>query len=582
MTPAAEKVVPRSSPAGAARSAPPPRPPEWPLENFVKTIGKIPAAAGRGLDRLAKVPVLGAVVRFFSSVWVGISILVLIGAYIAIGSGFSDFRAHFEMTDLQFFDAMPMRILLVCLVLDLSIVTLRRIPLTLFKLGPWTVHIGIITLITGSVWYFSQKEEGSVRVYLNQSVSQWYDTTERALFAYPVNPDGSFDTAHPKITPIRNLPIYNQYRPEDGNALNISLANALPGSDAALRIYSYYPCAVLQPAGARAGQPGEKGVGPAIAIKLTTMTDAFNEHWLIADSPAMRLLEFNFPFGFEYLRHPDPQRVKDLQAPFDGPYGLTVRVPKLNFERTYAIKPDEAIAVEGTPYTITPRDLQTMPMLSKGYEGASSTAMTVDVVRKDGDKTFDFQRMCVSRFPELSPDFVMQDGKMVRKQAGVDPDIQIIFHDISRVQNWITEAADGSLTLITRTPEGACTSQPLADKDVSIKVPDMPGGALQVRVSDRTDNAVILMKPDIVPPEQRPARPADHGDSAAFDDQPRGHRRHLEAGRHSCPLFALRADRRAAGRRPAGDCEPAQRQESWPAAGDYAAPASFHADADTV
>ena len=43
--------------------------------------------------------------------------------------------------------------------------------MTLFKMGSWTVHIGILTLITGCVWYFSQKHEGSVRIYLKKTVN---------------------------------------------------------------------------------------------------------------------------------------------------------------------------------------------------------------------------------------------------------------------------------------------------------------------------------------------------------------------------------------------------------------------------
>src|SRR5690348_15400998 len=103
------------------------RPGEWVSERIVKAIGRLPAAAGRFLDRLAKLPPLGPIIRFFSSVWVGIGWLFLLGVYIGIGSGFPNFRAKLEMTDLQFFDAWPMQIILAGLSLSLIVVTLRRI-----------------------------------------------------------------------------------------------------------------------------------------------------------------------------------------------------------------------------------------------------------------------------------------------------------------------------------------------------------------------------------------------------------------------------------------------------------------------
>lgn len=510
---AADNVASRpasSHPPAAAQTAPP----EWAVEQVIKKIGKAPGAAGRALDSLAKVPVLGAFVRFFSSVWLGIFILSLIGVYIAIGSGFPELRAKMEMTDLQFFAWWPMKLLLACLVLDLTIVTLRRIPLTLFKLGSWTVHVGIVTLIGGCVWYFSHKQEGSFRIYLNKSVNYCYDVTERALFAFPVNADGSFDKEHPTITPIPTLPIYYERLPSLKNAIDIKVAGALPGSDATVKIYGYYPCAVLQPdrdpENVRAAAGEEAGVGPGILLALsnrapgTNMMQGMGMQWLYGNTPVKRLLETNLPFVVEYLRQPTPQRVKDLQVSFEGSYAMTVRIPKLNIERTYVVKPDEAIVVEGSPYTLTPRDLQAMPMLSKGYEGTASNALTVDVVRKDGETPFTYQRMCVSRYPELSPDFIDENGKKVRKQGGVDPEIQMVFHDASRAEIWVVEDAGGALTLITRDTRGKSTSQPLAAAPVLVPVEEMRGGVLQIELKNRLENAFVELAPVIVPPEQRP------------------------------------------------------------------------------
>ncbi len=195
---------------------------------------------------------IGVLVRLFSSVLLGITWLALIGIYIGVGSGLPTMRAKLEVTDLQFFDAWPMRILLALLAINLTVVTLRRIPLTLFKLGVWMVHIGILTLVGGSVWYFSHKQEGSVRIFLHQSVGSYFDATERALYAFAVDKNGSPLMSRSTMTPLRTLPIFYEHLKENGNALDIALPAATLGAidpalgGATVRITGYYPAAEME------------------------------------------------------------------------------------------------------------------------------------------------------------------------------------------------------------------------------------------------------------------------------------------------------------------------------------------------
>ena len=145
--------------------------PLWPAERLVSFIGRYPAAVGRMLDRRAarRGPV-GWIVRFFSSVKLGLLWLFLTGGYMALGSGLPALRAYFDVSTMEFFSAPPMIILMTLLCVTLAVVTLRRIPLTLYKLGVWTVHTGIITLVTGCFFYFGLKHEGMVRLFINHTV----------------------------------------------------------------------------------------------------------------------------------------------------------------------------------------------------------------------------------------------------------------------------------------------------------------------------------------------------------------------------------------------------------------------------
>ncbi len=426
-------------------------------------VGRIPAGVGRLLDRLANgPPPIRWFVRAFSSVWLGILWLVLVGAYIAVGSGFASLCAHLEMTDLQFFDAWPMVTLLALLAVNLSIVTLRRIPLTLYKVGVWLVHIGILTLITGCVLYFSQKREGSMRIFLNQSVGAYYDTTERALYLTRMDPANPAQAAGPEImVPLKDLPIYyerlarNPANGLPGKPLDLAIPAAALAPDPQLagltvRITGFYPYADLDEAWT-AGPAGAPPDNPAILVGLRSGS-AEGGQWLVAKRPATRVMEApDIPFAVEYLYHPTAEQLADVTASFMGDEAITVRIPKLKIDRTYVVAPDQPIAVEGSPYTLTPRQIMAMPLRSAGYEGLSTTMLLTEIVRKDARGDFRFDRDVLFRFPERSPDFITTaDGQQKRIQDRVDNDIQLSFHDASRDQFWIVEDDKGQLALPPR------------------------------------------------------------------------------------------------------------------------------------
>jgi hypothetical protein len=69
-----------------------------------------------------------------------------------------------EMTEFEWFHWWPFKWLVAILCLNMSIVTIRKIPLNLLTVGVWTIHAGVIVTVLGCVVYFSQKVEGDVLV----------------------------------------------------------------------------------------------------------------------------------------------------------------------------------------------------------------------------------------------------------------------------------------------------------------------------------------------------------------------------------------------------------------------------------
>jgi hypothetical protein len=144
------------------------------------------------------------------SVIFGIALLAAIAVYVAVGSGLPGVREYFELDELGFFNAWPLKLIMILMVANLATVTIQRIPLTRPRYGVWMVHIGIITLIAGMGIYYSQKVEGTAFLIKGRTVNRYYDRFERALYFQAGG--GVTRVALP------SLPRFNPYSAERGNA----------------------------------------------------------------------------------------------------------------------------------------------------------------------------------------------------------------------------------------------------------------------------------------------------------------------------------------------------------------------------
>ncbi len=449
----------RTNPPQPANAALPAAPQPWLLERLIATIGKVPASIGRFLDRRAQGHgPLRYVVRFFSSVILGLVWLGLTAVYIGLGSGLPQLRAYFDVTTMEFFDAWPMIILMLLLILTLAVVTLRRIPLNIFKLGVWMVHTGIITLIIGCFFYFGMKREGMTRIFLHQKVHTFYDNTDRALYVQSRNSSGT--QAHVMI-PLKSLPIFDQRSPRHGNPLNIPIPSSqLASINPALRhvklkVIGYYPYAVLR----EVPMPRKIAVAPRRPAVLFNLSISGHSggRWLVATSPANRVLDTHSPFGVEYLYLPATRRLRDISTAFHGSQALIVNIPADHFRRVYVIHRNVPIVIKSAGYTITPRDPIDMPMLSKGYQGAQSQGYMLAITKKRKTGIFKFERVALFRYPTRTPDFIFVHGQRKLVPGRVDHHIHIRYEDARHSQFWIVERPTGKFTLIHRHHTGSVT-----------------------------------------------------------------------------------------------------------------------------
>jgi len=120
----------------------------------------------------------------FSSVWLGITLMILIFLYMTIGSAgllypvglniFDGSNWVYELprtwrwvdkTEMEFFSWWPFNLLMALFTINIIVVTLRRIRLTLLNSGVWAIHTGIVILTLSSVYYFGTKVEGDTPVF---------------------------------------------------------------------------------------------------------------------------------------------------------------------------------------------------------------------------------------------------------------------------------------------------------------------------------------------------------------------------------------------------------------------------------
>lgn len=150
----------------------------------------------------------------FSSVRFGILLLILLFVYSSIGSAgilyptsFNIFhldnwqqivvreKRNFEMTEFEWFHWWPFKALIALICLTMATTTLRRIPLRPVNFGVWMIHVGIITLSLGSVWYFSAKVEGDVLLFRRQVIAQAVGDAQPVQFTAALRSSATLPTS---------------------------------------------------------------------------------------------------------------------------------------------------------------------------------------------------------------------------------------------------------------------------------------------------------------------------------------------------------------------------------------------------
>lgn len=435
---------------------------------------------------------------------------------------------YFEMTELEFYNWWPMKVVLGLFVVNMIWATVRRIEFTFMNIGVLTVHTGIVTVAVGSIFYGTAKFEGDTLLFRRdlggQPVNVFYDAKTAAVYFKVRAVENGQAVERNVMLELPDLPRYNDYDPGEvaaGNGkLNIRLHERGPfrqvlGEQLRATIPGLLSYAELQPvwvdAAKRSGAAPNR-FNPALRLAMGDQQgpgDGDNRV-ILAALPAMRAIDEE-GWALEYLVAPDPQRLLDLLEEFDGMHGLIVEIPALKFRKSYAIRPGQTIPLDDTGYTLVVEQIGKygMAFATPGYQGATDTRATVHV--KGPDK--EFRRMVMHRYPERSQDFVPAPGDPsvgpMGRRTDPDPAVKLTYLDTSKAQfHVVADRPDApTLRLLVRLP-GQKPFQGLLEQN-RFPIGQSEGREFWLHVVERIDQAAQVMEPTVTPKTQR--NPKDEG-----------------------------------------------------------------------
>jgi hypothetical protein len=485
----------------------------------------------------------------FNSVPFGIATMVCIALYIAVGSGWVGLRESLEMDEMLFFNWWPLKLLTVLLIINLTVVTVVRIPLTVPRYGVWCIHMGIILLLMSLSAYYTLKTEGLVPLFKGRTATTFYDRWERALYVRT-----TFGSGQPMA--LEGLPRFNEYDTTYNNADYLdrpTLRDLSPQTRTVdmksdrrsivplhetlgltepvkLDVIAYYPFAELE---RWRVDPAVKNVG--LRVREIDAPEGTGG-WLVSSQPADAII----PVGEAALEHrhvPTKADVDLSTAAAKRLHKLTIQTPE-NKQEIF-VEPGESVDVAGGAYTVQVDGFTPQFQLSDGKRSADTLTVLITKKVAPPEVAKPFRRTILSNLDpaetgtqtdfELNVEGAGPFGK--RKRDGLlDPGIQLAyaFNDPTKllptVQQTtvkyllITNDEAPGLTLLRVSSRDASVTLASPDDQVDLLItapaPMFQGGADREigRLNVRRFNNVALSNQVVsVPKEQRSSQAVREG-----------------------------------------------------------------------
>jgi hypothetical protein len=445
---------------------------------------------------------LSLILRPFSSVIFGIALMALTAGYIAIGSGFPKLREALEMSDLQFFNAWPLKLLMLLLIITLSVVTWRRIPLTPPRYGVWCVHLGIITLILGTSFYYRNKTEGLTRIPVGQSIDYYYDSGMRALYA---RVDGRLTTPWP----LPSLPRFKAYTdpndaifdrgdlrgftpcflsmdPNTGQPKPEPMAGDLGVRDIHFDVTGYWPYAEVRTAYVQ--DPASNQTGIAVHVDGAHAGATARSVWLVGADPAARAQDLG-GVELEHRIATDAAQLAAIRKTAAQLHQIDARIN--GFSQRLFVQVGSTYKLGDTGYSFTVESFQ--PAFPMSGTGELVQALTLHVTASAPAAPREFRRMLLGG-RSLQTDFALNvpgAGPMgKREKAPLDKEL-VLLYTLNDPYQLLPLRGREKHTLVTASTQGAPINgimDVVAGPDEPVRVNDLPATGGQISIAPADDD----------------------------------------------------------------------------------------------
>lgn len=478
-----------------------------------------------------------------------------------------------EMSELEYYAWWPMPTMLAIFVVNLVVATVRRIEFTFKNIGVLTVHSGIVIIALGSVYYNGLKLEGDTLLLAGQPDQQtglpkpgpaqfvFYDNTAVALYVdegrgmeqrlldgvpryndYNLGALGD-NTAWAKSGRMQPWTVDDEGKPLPDRELSIDVPTPPAGfgtvdPDLRFRVVGY--AAYAEPvtdwilSDDRAAQTADQG-----PLRLVYLHSGVADEEGVSDyakpafaftlspgSPVDRIAASmsaeNQPvLSIEYTLGPamgmTQERWRDITevVPTGTTHALIVEVPDATgaMERhVVPVRAQKSFDLGGYKFDVTQlSSVPTFPIITKGYENASSAMAVVRVTKPDGAK---FERWVYARFPQIDQDMSLTElsPSGMPKRGAPDPSLRIALIETDHLAVHIDEPSPGVTRASVRLPDGTVRvheAMESARADESALggewIHDMlgQGTKLGLRIGDRWERAIKIDRPAQVAKEDR-------------------------------------------------------------------------------
>ena len=391
--------------------------------------------------------------RLFNSVPFGVTTMALIAVYMATGSGrqwlrstgvdqWPVLRDWFDKTDLEFFNAWPLKTLMALLVVNLIVVTWRKIPLTPPRYGVWCIHAGIVTLVLGSAVYYGHKLEGRVRIYADpaagpNTVEGYYDKDERALYvrtgkdvpaAFPLPTLPRFqgyDETVGNVDSLRRRGLWG-IRPtltaadKDGRPVHESLAELVGAKgDFSADVVGFYPYANVRTDFDRT-DPASTVTGVELSMGDPNDPATMSDWYVVASDPRYKL-DTDHLMEVQHVEG-DADVATKLREAAGQFFHLDVTTPGAAVPVGVYVKPGQSIPIGATGYTLKVETYNpAWPMFGTGVPVQALTMLVTSPAQQ-------FRRMVLAG-KALQTDFKLNDPKAGpmggRQKVPLDAGLQV-------------------------------------------------------------------------------------------------------------------------------------------------------------